>query len=62
VPSGYEPSNILDNHTSTVTALRFAYEAGEKGQKRLQLVSGGADKQLIWRKMLDSPAEQSESL
>lgn len=40
---------ILEDHSSTITALRFAEEFSVKGQKRLKLLSCGADKQIVLR-------------
>ena len=45
----YTPVCVLDDHSSTINALRFAEERSTKGQKRLKLVSCGADKQIVWR-------------
>ena len=45
----YEPVQIIEQHQGTVTSVRFVEEpAGEPdGQPRINLFSGGADKQLL---------------
>ena len=45
----YENLTILEDHSSTITSLRFAEEKSTKGQKRLKLISTGADKLIVIR-------------
>lgn len=45
----YENVTILEDHSSTITSLKFAEEKSTKGQKRLKLISCGADKQIVLR-------------
>jgi WD40 repeat protein len=45
----YENVTILEDHSSTITAVKFSEERSVKGQKRLKLISCGADKQLVFR-------------
>lgn len=41
---------ILDDHSSTITAVRFFEEKGVAANKsRVKMISSGADKQLIVR-------------
>ena len=40
---------ILEDHSSTITSVKFAMEEGRKNQKRMKLLSCGADKQIILR-------------
>jgi hypothetical protein len=45
----YENITILEDHSSTITSLKFSEEKSTKGQKRLKLISCGADKQIVLR-------------
>ena len=46
----YEDINHLEDHTSSIVALKFAYHAAEKDpHKRLKIISSGADKTIIYR-------------
>ncbi len=47
--NNYELKTIIEDHSSTITALKFAYEKGMKASRRLKLISCGADKAIIWR-------------
>jgi len=40
---------ILEDHSSTITSLKFVEERSVKGQKRLKLISCGADRQIVLR-------------
>lgn len=42
--SRYDNVAILEDHSSTLTTLKFAEEHSVKGQRRLKLISCGADK------------------
>ncbi len=42
----YDLITTLDDHTSSITALKFAYI---KEEKKLYLISCGADKSLVFR-------------
>jgi hypothetical protein len=43
----YELVASLKDHSSTVSALRFAEEKSLKGQKRIKLISCGTDKLIV---------------
>lgn len=50
---------ILDDHSSTITQVRFAEEKSVQGiKKRLKLVSSGADKQIVVRNIV--PGQNAE--
>jgi hypothetical protein len=40
----YENVTILEDHSSTITSIKFTEELSVKGQKRMKLISCGADK------------------
>lgn len=48
---------ILDDHSSTITSIRFTEEKGAP-KKRLKLVSSGADKQIVMRTI--TPGNETE--
>ena len=47
----YENVTILEDHSSSITSVRFEMEKGLKDQKRLKLITCGADKQIVYRNM-----------
>ena len=47
---GYVDINHLEDHTSSIIAIKFAYNPKEADpNKRLKIISGGADKTVIYR-------------
>ena len=55
--SQYRNVAILDDHSSTITSIRFTEEKGAP-KKRLKLVSSGADKQIVMRTI--TPGNETE--
>jgi WD40 repeat protein len=56
----YENVTILEDHSSTLTSIKFAEERSTKNQKRLKLLSCGADKQIILRNVDMPIVEQND--
>ena len=48
--NGYEDINHLEDHTSSIVSLKFAYHSAEwDPNKWLKIISSGADKTIIYR-------------
>ena len=45
----YEIIAIIEDHSSTITALKFSEEKGHNSQKRIKLITCGADKAIVQR-------------
>ena len=43
----YENISIIEDHSSTITSLRFTEEKGHNSQKRIKMITCGADKTII---------------
>ncbi|KAK2583707.1 hypothetical protein KPH14_009627 [Odynerus spinipes] len=53
VDQGYNFSQTLDDHSSSITAVRFFNQTNQSNQ--LQMVSCGADKSIIFRQLQSTP-------
>ena len=49
-----EPMGHLDDHTSSLVAVKFAFDSRQKGDGRLKIISAGADKAIIYRSVTRS--------
>jgi WD40 repeat protein len=43
----YEMIAIIEDHSGTITSLKFAEEKGHNSQKRIILITCGADKSIV---------------
>ncbi|XP_076278563.1 uncharacterized protein LOC143208238 isoform X3 [Lasioglossum baleicum] len=57
VDQGYNFSQTLDDHSSSITAVRFFNQSNQSNQ--IQMVSCGADKSIIFRQLQSTPMPQA---
>jgi hypothetical protein len=56
----YEDISHLDDHTSSIVAVKFGFDPKEKEEaKWLKIISSGADKTIIYRNFDESKNEDS---